>query len=95
MMNKFFQKLQECFPDKNIQFTLDALNASVDAHGIYAGCRDADDGRSGGVDECAYTWLTGDAMGGDAPCAWRSQDGSSGSSMLDRRFGISVIPVFG
>ena len=69
MMNKFFQKLQECFPDKSIQLTEKGLNESINKHGIYAGYRNADDGKSLVVGGDGFSWLEDGAMGVSAPYA--------------------------
>jgi hypothetical protein len=72
----------------------EAISAMA-THSHLAGFRDAYDGESGDVGRIGYTWLVGDSDGEGAQCAWRDQDGDSGSYWLGRRSGYSVIPCFG
>lgn len=88
-------KLSELF-GKNVRLPheKEAIKSMKDNNHL-TGYRGASSGEIGNADVYGYAWLSGDARGENAPCAWRNRDGESGTYMNVRRYGHSVIPIFG
>ncbi len=93
--SKVINAIKQLFPEQNIQFTLNGLNAMADQHGIFPGYRDADDAESEFVDDAVYAWVEGAGDAASAHCAFRNRRGGSNSGIVDRRSGSCLVASVG
>ena len=94
MMERLSEALHKIFPNANIRFTQDGLDASVEIHGIHAGCRLEDNGKSENVGKCSYAWIESTSLGSPlAEFASHCEDGTLETNVVGRH-GFAVFPVF-
>jgi hypothetical protein len=95
MVSKVINAIRSLFPDKTINFTLEALNASANKHGIFSGFRFADSAKSRCVDGSVFSWIGGTGGATIAQYACQNRSGLSGSNVGDRRDGFCLVASVG